>query len=80
MVLGTSAHKNGIRATTFRHDLDAGIGYLVGGGPAPQVVRTFYLDMQPPSGSPSARGHCARPPGRSPATPSRMPARARGTC
>jgi S-DNA-T family DNA segregation ATPase FtsK/SpoIIIE len=45
MVLGTSAHKNGIRATTFRPGIDAGIGYLVGGGPAPQVVRTFYLDM-----------------------------------
>jgi DNA segregation ATPase FtsK/SpoIIIE, S-DNA-T family len=45
MVLGTSAHKNGIRATTFRPEIDAGIGYLVGAGPAPQVVRTFYLDM-----------------------------------
>ena len=45
MILGTSAHKNGIRATTFRPEIDAGIGYLVGGGPAPQVVRTFYLDM-----------------------------------
>jgi DNA segregation ATPase FtsK/SpoIIIE, S-DNA-T family len=45
MILGTSAYKNGIRATTFRHDLDAGIGYLLGAGPAPQVVRSFYLDM-----------------------------------
>ena len=45
MILGTSAYKNGIRATTFRPDLDAGIGYLLGAGPAPQVVRTFYLDM-----------------------------------
>jgi S-DNA-T family DNA segregation ATPase FtsK/SpoIIIE len=45
MVLGTSAHKNGLRSTTFRPEIDAGIGYLVGGGPAPQVVRTFYLDM-----------------------------------
>jgi S-DNA-T family DNA segregation ATPase FtsK/SpoIIIE len=45
MILGTSAYKNGIRATTFRPDLDAGIGYLVGAGPGPQVVRTFYLDM-----------------------------------
>jgi DNA segregation ATPase FtsK/SpoIIIE, S-DNA-T family len=45
MILGTSAYKNGLRATTFRHDLDAGIGYLLGAGPAPQVVRTFYLDM-----------------------------------
>jgi S-DNA-T family DNA segregation ATPase FtsK/SpoIIIE len=45
MILGTSAYKNGLKATTFRHDLDAGIGYLLGAGPAPQVVRTFYLDM-----------------------------------
>ena len=45
MILGTSAYKNGLRATTFRPQIDAGIGYLVGGGPAPQVVRTFYLDM-----------------------------------
>jgi len=45
MILGTSAYKNGIRATTFRPDLDAGIGYLLGAGPGPQVVRTFYLDM-----------------------------------
>jgi DNA segregation ATPase FtsK/SpoIIIE, S-DNA-T family len=45
MILGTSAYKNGLRATTFRHDLDAGIGYLLGAGPTPQVVRTFYLDM-----------------------------------
>ena len=29
----------------FRPEIDAGIGYLVGAGPAPQVVRTFYLDM-----------------------------------
>jgi S-DNA-T family DNA segregation ATPase FtsK/SpoIIIE len=45
MILGTSAYKNGIRSTTLRPEIDAGIGYLVGGGPAPQVVRTFYLDM-----------------------------------
>ena len=45
MILGTSAYKNGLRPTTLRADLDAGIGYLVGAGPAPQVVRTFYLDM-----------------------------------
>jgi S-DNA-T family DNA segregation ATPase FtsK/SpoIIIE len=45
MILGTSAYKNGLRATTFRPEIDAGIGYLAGAGPAPQVVRTFYLDM-----------------------------------
>ena len=45
MILGTSAYKNGIRATTFRPEIDAGLGYLLGAGPAPRVVRTFYLDM-----------------------------------
>ncbi len=45
MILGTSAYRNGLRATTFRPEIDAGIGYLVGAGPAAQVVRTFYLDM-----------------------------------
>jgi S-DNA-T family DNA segregation ATPase FtsK/SpoIIIE len=45
MVLGTGAYKAGIRATTFRPEIDAGIGYLVGAGPAPQVVRSFYLDL-----------------------------------
>jgi S-DNA-T family DNA segregation ATPase FtsK/SpoIIIE len=45
MILGTSAYKNGLRSTTFRPGIDAGIGYLAGAGPAPQVVRTFYLNM-----------------------------------
>ena len=45
MILGTSAYKNGLRATTFRPEIDAGIGYLAGAGPSPQVVRTFYLDL-----------------------------------
>jgi DNA segregation ATPase FtsK/SpoIIIE, S-DNA-T family len=45
MILGTSAYKNGLRATTFRPEIDAGIGYLAGAGPSPQVVRTFYLNM-----------------------------------
>jgi DNA segregation ATPase FtsK/SpoIIIE, S-DNA-T family len=45
MILGTSAYKNGLRATTFRPEIDAGIGYLAGAGPGPQVVRTFYLNM-----------------------------------
>ena len=34
-----------LRATTFRPEIDAGLGYLLGAGPTPQVVRTFYLDM-----------------------------------
>jgi DNA segregation ATPase FtsK/SpoIIIE, S-DNA-T family len=45
MILGTSAYKNGIRATTFRPEVDAGTGYLVGASASAQVVRTFYLDM-----------------------------------
>jgi S-DNA-T family DNA segregation ATPase FtsK/SpoIIIE len=45
MILGTSAYKNGLRATTFRPEIDAGIGYLAGAGPSPQVVRMFYLNM-----------------------------------
>lgn len=44
MILGTSAYKNGIRATTFRPEIDAGIGYYVG-GTAPQVVRVHYLNL-----------------------------------
>jgi S-DNA-T family DNA segregation ATPase FtsK/SpoIIIE len=45
MVLGTSAYKNGLRPTSLRPEIDAGIGYQVGAGPAPQVIKTFYLDM-----------------------------------
>jgi S-DNA-T family DNA segregation ATPase FtsK/SpoIIIE len=45
MILGTSAYRNGIRATTFRPEVDAGIGYLVGASYAAQVVRTYYVDM-----------------------------------
>ena len=45
MVLGTSAYKNGIRATTFRAEVDAGLGYLVGASAQAQVVRTYYLDL-----------------------------------
>ncbi|WP_328888342.1 cell division protein FtsK [Streptomyces sp. NBC_00316] len=43
MVLGTSMYKNGIRATSFTAD-DLGIGYLVGAGPNPQIVRSYYID------------------------------------
>ncbi|MGW3594321.1 cell division protein FtsK [Streptomyces sp. NPDC005167] len=43
MVLGTSMYKNGIRATSFTAE-DLGIGYLVGAGPNPQIVRSYYLD------------------------------------
>jgi S-DNA-T family DNA segregation ATPase FtsK/SpoIIIE len=43
MVLGTSAYKNGLRATTFG-PRDKGIGYLVGASDDPQIVRTDYID------------------------------------
>jgi S-DNA-T family DNA segregation ATPase FtsK/SpoIIIE len=43
MVLGTSAYKNGIRATMFSR-ADRGIGYLAGEGDDPQIVRCFYVD------------------------------------
>ena len=45
MVLGTSAYKNGIRATTFRAEIDAGLGYQVGAAAHPLVVRTFYVNL-----------------------------------
>ncbi|MFI9104958.1 FtsK/SpoIIIE domain-containing protein [Streptomyces fildesensis] len=44
MILGTSAYKNGVRATAFRPEIDAGNGYLAGAGTMPSVVRTAYLN------------------------------------
>ncbi|MEV7144408.1 cell division protein FtsK [Streptomyces tauricus] len=44
MILGTSAYKNGVRATSFRPEIDAGNGYLAGATTLPVVVRTAYLD------------------------------------
>ncbi|GGS74210.1 cell division protein FtsK [Planobispora rosea] len=49
MILGTSAYKNGIRATLFvpgppDKGGDAGTGYLVGATPMPKVVKSAYLD------------------------------------
>ena len=44
MILGTSAYKNGARATTFRPKVDAGLGYLKGEEGVPQVVRASYLN------------------------------------
>jgi S-DNA-T family DNA segregation ATPase FtsK/SpoIIIE len=46
MILGTSAYKNGARATTFRPKVDAGLGYLKGEENTPQVVRAYYLNGQ----------------------------------
>jgi S-DNA-T family DNA segregation ATPase FtsK/SpoIIIE len=43
MILGTSAYKNGIRATMLRLS-DRGIGYLDGALDHPTIVRTYYLD------------------------------------
>ncbi|MEO3926932.1 hypothetical protein ABGB07_24115 [Micromonosporaceae bacterium B7E4] len=43
MVLGTSAYKNGIRATMFAKK-DKGVGYLVGTADDAQIVRTFYIN------------------------------------
>jgi S-DNA-T family DNA segregation ATPase FtsK/SpoIIIE len=42
MVLGTSAYKNGIRATTLR-PTDRGIGYLVGAADDPLIVKSAYI-------------------------------------
>ncbi|MCA1654938.1 MAG: cell division protein FtsK [Pseudonocardiaceae bacterium] len=55
MVLGTSAYKNGIRATTFTPK-DKGIGYLVGAADDPQIVRSDYIDAP----AAQAIGHRAR--------------------
>ena len=43
MILGTSAYKNGIRATLMTRS-DKGCGYLVGESDAPQVVKTYNVD------------------------------------
>ncbi|MFI0424589.1 cell division protein FtsK [Spongiactinospora sp. 9N601] len=43
MVLGTSAYKNGVRATMFSFN-DKGICYFSGEGENPRIVRCVYLD------------------------------------
>jgi S-DNA-T family DNA segregation ATPase FtsK/SpoIIIE len=43
MVLGTSAYKNGTRATMFARS-DRGIAYLSGEGDDPRIIRSFYID------------------------------------
>jgi S-DNA-T family DNA segregation ATPase FtsK/SpoIIIE len=45
MILGTSMHANGVRATALT-ERDKGIGYLVGAAPEPRLVKTFHLDKQ----------------------------------
>lgn len=42
-VLGTSAHRNGIKATVFSRK-DLGIGWLSGEDDDPQITRTYYVD------------------------------------
>lgn len=42
-VLGTSAHRNGIKATVFSRK-DLGIGWLSGEDDDPQITRTHYVD------------------------------------
>jgi S-DNA-T family DNA segregation ATPase FtsK/SpoIIIE len=59
MILGTSAYKNGLRATMFRPELDAGLGYLKGATPAPKVARTDFLDV-PQAKAVVARARAAR--------------------
>ncbi|PXY25131.1 hypothetical protein BAY59_24195 [Prauserella coralliicola] len=43
MILGTSAYKNGIRATMLRPS-DKGVGWLVGASDDPQIARSYYVD------------------------------------
>jgi DNA segregation ATPase FtsK/SpoIIIE, S-DNA-T family len=59
MILGTSAYKNGVRATMFTAR-DKGVGYLVGGpDPDPQITRVFYVD-NPATERVIARARAAR--------------------
>ncbi|MFI6331989.1 cell division protein FtsK [Micromonospora chersina] len=44
MILGTSAYKNGHRATVFQPVIEAGWGILRGFGPKASAVRSFYVD------------------------------------
>ncbi|MEU6858556.1 cell division protein FtsK [Glycomyces sp. NPDC046736] len=43
MILGTSAYKNGTRATMFTNR-DLGVFYLAGASPEPQIVKGGYVD------------------------------------
>ncbi|MFF3864582.1 cell division protein FtsK [Micromonospora sp. NPDC001898] len=44
MILGTSAYKNGHRATVFQPVIEAGWGILRGFGPKASAVRSYYVD------------------------------------
>ena len=58
MVLGTSAYKNGTRATMFSRK-DRGIALLVGEGDDPVIVRASYVDT-PTAAAVAARARAAR--------------------
>lgn len=45
MVLGTSAYRNGTRATMFSLS-DKGVAYLAGEGDTPTIVRVAYIDAE----------------------------------
>lgn len=53
MILGTGAYKAGFNAVAFRHEIDAGLGWLRGTGD-PQAVWTYYLNL------PATARVCAR--------------------
>jgi S-DNA-T family DNA segregation ATPase FtsK/SpoIIIE len=59
MILGTSSYKAGLRPSTLRPEIDAGISYLKGATPAPKVVRTYFLDV-PAAKSVAGRARAAR--------------------
>ena len=59
MILGTSSYKNGLRPSTLRLEIDAGVGYLKGATPAPKVVRTYFLDV-PAAKTVTVRARAAR--------------------
>lgn len=58
IILGTSAYKNGTRATMFTR-ADKGVGYLVGEADDPQIVHTAYIDG-PTAETITARARSAR--------------------
>ena len=59
MILGTSAYKNGIGATTFRPEVEAGLGYLAGRGRRRCLARTTWTWPRQRGRSPGPR--CAKP-------------------
>jgi DNA segregation ATPase FtsK/SpoIIIE, S-DNA-T family len=44
LILGTGSYKAGYNSVIFRHETDAGMGWLKG-DQDPQVVKTYYLDL-----------------------------------